>query len=114
MNFKILNQIWKVFWIFKVLECHIFEGTNVFWMWLTGFYPLNFFPIIFFYHINPFDGHLQNWFSMQFIFKCHKSTVQSSSVQCRMSPKIGETKRKVHDQTGRDVSADELPSRGEG
>jgi hypothetical protein len=33
-----------------------------------------------------------------------------------MSLKIGETKRKVHDhdQTGRDVSADELPSRGEG
>jgi len=42
------------------------------------------------------------------------SWAASSSVQCRMSPKIGETKRKVHDQTGRDVSADELPSRGEG
>jgi hypothetical protein len=46
-NFKILKQFWNNFWIFKVLEFHIFKSMNDFWMWLTCSYHLNFFNEIF-------------------------------------------------------------------
>jgi hypothetical protein len=42
-NFKILDQFWKVLWIFKVLEFHIFFLMGVFLMWLISLYHFSFF-----------------------------------------------------------------------
>jgi hypothetical protein len=47
-NFEILKQYWNIFWIFKVLEFHIFKSMMVFWVWLICFYHLYFFQWIYF------------------------------------------------------------------
>jgi hypothetical protein len=41
---KIMDQFWKILWMFKVLQFYIY-GMNFFLMWLIGIYPFNFFPI---------------------------------------------------------------------
>jgi hypothetical protein len=38
LKFEILNFQMYIFWIFKVLEFHIFEIVNVFLMRLIGYY----------------------------------------------------------------------------
>jgi hypothetical protein len=48
---KILDQFWKVLWIFKVLELHIFQGINVFLMWSIVLFLLISFPSNVFYYI---------------------------------------------------------------
>ncbi len=76
LKILILDQFWKVLWIFKVLKFHIFLIMSVLLMWLIGVYPLNIFLSNVFYYISPFDSPLQNWLlfnTLLFTFKGPKS-----------------------------------------
>jgi len=74
-----LDQNFKVLWIFKVLKFHIFQGMNVFLMWLICLYPLNYFSHHVFYYMSPFDSPLQNWLlsnMLMFTFEGPKSKLK--------------------------------------
>jgi hypothetical protein len=57
---KILDQFWKVLWIFKALQLHIFL-SKIFLIQLMGLYFLNFFPINF---VLLYES-LQIWFLLK-------------------------------------------------
>jgi hypothetical protein len=57
-SFEILNFQMYILWIFKLLEFHIFEIVNVFWVCLIGYYDLIFFTINLFLLYESFESPL--------------------------------------------------------
>jgi hypothetical protein len=57
-SFEILNFQMYIFWIFKVLEFHIFEIVNVFWVCLIGYNHIIFFTVNLFILYESFESPL--------------------------------------------------------
>ncbi len=66
-SFKILNQFWKVLWIFKVLQFHIFQGMTIFLIWFLSSWIFRikcvFIIWVLLIILCKIDSYLTHWYS---------------------------------------------------